>query len=185
LKPALLTRLEEVASRIAPENFGSVLDPLMLEVLRQGFAEATASEGTVWLLDAAGQNLVPGYNSGPNAEILVGKFQQPLSAGLICMVFASEQPFLENEVHLNAQQSKLADRLLRVQTYALIAVPFYFLRRCRGVLSCVQLKVPNAPGPDPPGFAPAHLTAIQRTAGVLARLVEYRLLGRIVDWSPD
>jgi hypothetical protein len=183
LKPALATRLEGVAALVSPDNFASLLDPLMHEVLRCGFTEAGASEGTVWLLDSPSLHLVPGYNSGPNADKLVGKFRQPLSAGLICMVFASEQPFLENGVHLNARQSKLADTMLQVQTFALIAVPFYFLRRCRGVVSAVQLKASKSPGPNPPGFSPCDLTAIQRAASILTRLMEYRLLSRVVDWA--
>src|SRR5689334_22294167 len=119
LKAVLAERLERVATGIQPEQFGSLLDPLARQTLERGFAEAEAHEGTVWLLDQSGEFLVPALNSGPDAARLVGQFKQPLSAGLICMVFSSEQPFLENEVWKNSKQSKLLDSLLQVQTAAM------------------------------------------------------------------
>src|SRR5262249_36878765 len=143
LRPMLAERLDRLGSSIRPEQFASLLNPLMRQVLEKGFADAGADEGTVWLLDEAGENLVPAYNNGPQASQFVGRFKQPLKAGLICMVFASEQPFMENEVWKNSRQSKLLDTQLQVRTWAMIAVPFYFLGTCRGVISCVQLKRPT------------------------------------------
>lgn len=185
LNGALTERLGRVAATVQPDNLGSLLDPLMRQVLEEGFAEARAHEGTVWLLDASEENLVPAYNTGPNAEQIVGKFRQPLSSGLICMVFATEQAFLENDVPGNTQQSKRLDEMLGWQTLALIAVPFSFLKSCRGVVSCVQLKRPGAPSPDSPGFQPAHLARVQRTATVLSRLLELRLLSDTVGWKSE
>jgi hypothetical protein len=68
-----------------------------------------------------------------------------------------------------------------VQTCAMIAVPFYFLQGCRGVISCVQLK--RAGDPEPPGFRPEHLTGVQRAAAVLSQLIDYRLLSRAIGWT--
>jgi len=183
LKPVLQERLARVGASIHIEQFGAIFDPLMRQILQQGFAEAGAHEGTVWLLDEGGEHLTPAYNSGPQADQFVGKFKQPLNAGLICMVFASEQPFLENEVWKNAQQSKLLDSMLEVQTFAMIAVPFNFLRACRGVISCVQLKHSRSREPDPAGFRPEHLASIQRAATLLSQLIESRLLSRTVGWE--
>jgi hypothetical protein len=185
LKPLLAERLERMAGCIEPQHFASLLDPLTRQTLDQGFAEAGAHEGTVWLLDGGGSHLVPAYNNGPQAAQLVCKFKQPLNTGLICMVFASEQTFLENEVWKNAAQSKLLDTKLQVQTCAMIAVPFYFLRGCRGVVSCVQLKRPGAYLPDPVGFRPEHLAGVQRAASLCSRLIELRLLSRAVGWTNE
>src|SRR5260221_4000839 len=115
LGPALAERLEKVASSIRPQQFDSLLDPLMRETIAGGFTQAGAHEGTVWLVDGARQHLVPAYNTGPRAAELVGRFEQPLSDGLISMVFGSEQPFLENEVWRNVRQSKLLDSMLEVR----------------------------------------------------------------------
>jgi len=183
LKTVLSERLERLAIGIQPEQFGSLLDPLMRQTLERGFAEAGAHEGTVWLVDQAGEFLVPAWNSGPHAARLVGKFKQPLNAGLICMVFSSEQPFLENEVWKNTRQSKLLDSMLEVQTNAMIALPFYFLRACRGVVSCVQLNNSKHGAPEPSGFRPEHLAHIQRATALLSQLVDLRLLSRTVGWS--
>jgi hypothetical protein len=100
------------------------------------------------------------------------------------MVLASEQPFLENEVHKNASQSKLLDSRLKVQTHAMIAVPFHFVHACRGVISCVQLKR-SAADADPAGFRPEHLAAVQRSSALLSQLIEYHLLSRAVGWTSE
>jgi hypothetical protein len=183
-KEVLAERLAGVARNVTPENFASLLDPLMRDLIQRGFAAAGAHEGTIWLLDASSQNLVPAYNTGPNASRIIGQFRQPLTSGLISMVLASEQPFIENEVYKNSRQSKMLDATLNTQTYALIAVPFYFLKNCHGVVSCVQLKEPGT-APDPPGFTPAHLAIVQTHIMILTRLLEYRVLSSTVDWAAD
>src|SRR5207302_2607880 len=184
LKGALSERLERMALAIGPRQFDGFLDPLMRQTLERGFLEAQADEGTVWLLDETAEHLVPAFNTGPDATRLVGTFKQPLNSGLICMVLASEQPFLENEVQKNAAQSKLLDSRLKVQTHAMIAVPFYFVHACRGVVSCVQLKR-AASDRDPPGFRPEDLVSVQRSATLLSQLIEFRLLSRAVGWISE
>lgn len=184
LQSLLAGQLEELAASIEPPQFASLLDPLMRQTLAKGFAEAGADEGTVWLVDKAGENLVPAYNTGPQAEELVGAFKQPLRAGLVCMVFASEQPFLENEVWKNSQQSRLLDQKLGLQTWAMIAVPFYFMRRCRGVVSCVQLKR-NPAEAAPAGFQPQNLKTVQQACAMLTQLIDFRLLSEAVGWGRD
>jgi len=182
---ALAGRLRQIGSSIHAAEFRALLDPLICQTLRRGFAEAGAHEGTVWLLDEAGENLEPAYNTGPGAEKFVGSFKQPLGSGLICMVFASQQPFLENEVYRNGQQSKLLDSRLQTQTHAMIAVPFHLLHDCRGVVSCVQLKSAGEAGPDPPGFKPGHLEDVQRTAAIVSQLIEFRVLSLAIGWTSE
>jgi hypothetical protein len=182
LQGALQERLGAVAKNIQPENFASLLDPLARHVFERGLAEAGAHEGTIWLLDADSKHLVPAHSTGPDADKIVGKFKQPLNAGLICMVFASEQAIVENDVYKNARQSKLLDELLQVQTYALIATPFQLLKGCRGVISCVQLKRQQTRPQELTGFDFADLTAIQRSAALLSQLIELRLLSSAIGW---
>jgi len=184
LNSALAGRLRQIGSSIHASQFRTLLDPLISQTLRRGFDEAEADEGTVWLLDETGENLEPACNTGPNAEKFVGTFRQPLGSGIICMVFASQQPFLENEVSRNAQQSKLLDSRLQMQTHSMIAVPFHFLHDCRGVISCVQLKSPGEEG-EPPGFKPSHLVEVQRAAALISQLIEFRVLSRAVGWAAE
>jgi hypothetical protein len=184
LQAGLSERLARLAASIDAEQFGALADPLMREVFQSGVAEAGAHEGTIWLVDDAGEFLVPAINTGPRAEQMVGRFRQPLNSGLICMVFASEQPFLENEVSKSPDQSKLLDSLLQVETTALIAVPFYFVRACRGVISCVQLARDGShQAGASQGFRPHHLACMQRTASILSQLIEYQLLSSAVGWK--
>ena len=170
---------------IQAEQFGDLLDPVMRRSLEQGFAQAGADEGTIWLLDQPRENLVPAYNTGPDAARFVGQFKQPLGTGLISMVFASEQPFLENEIWRNDQQSRLLDSLLEVQTCAMIAAPFYFLRRCRGVISCVQLRRADDRQSEPGGFRREHLASVQQVGALLTRLIDLLLLSRAMGWGND
>ncbi|HUC86382.1 MAG TPA: GAF domain-containing protein [Candidatus Acidoferrales bacterium] len=179
LRNELFTQLEKAGSSLRADRFGALLDPLTEAVFRQGIQHAGGAEGTIWVADEAGEFLVPAHNSGPRAQEIVGQFKQPIGSGLICLVFASEQPFLENDVARNSQQSKLLDNLLNVHTTALIAVPFYFLRQCRGVISCVQLSSSGQNG----GFHPQDLACVQQLAEVLSRLIDFQFLSTEVGWN--
>lgn len=183
LTPALVERIGRIGASLHAAEFCALMDPLLCQTLQRGFTGAGAHEGTVWLVDEPGQNLEPVYNTGPDAAKFVGCFKQPLGSGLIGMVFASQQSFLENEVGHNAKQSKLLDSRLQTQTQAMIAVPLHLLSDCRGVISCVQLKRPGTPDLRLPGFMPEHLEDIQRVASVLAQLIEFRLLSLAVGWT--
>jgi len=194
-KAELGKQLQEIAARIRADQFADLLDPVVRRTLERGFADAGADEGTIWLLDQTGKNLVPVFNTGPDADRFVGQFRQPLGTGLISMVFASEQPFLENEVGRNERQSKLLDSLLQVQTCAMVAVPFYFQRQCRGVISSVRLRrsgqrlLTSSPTGEaqtgPEGFRREHLASVQQVSALLTRLIDLQLLSRAVGWSND
>jgi hypothetical protein len=162
---------------------------MLLKLLKDTFARISADEGSIWLLDREKQNLVVAYNSGPNTEKIMG-FQQPVTKGIVSLVVASEHAFVENQVFKNAKHSPTLDRKLHKSTYAMIAVPLYFLNEVRGVISCVQLQDTEerdgklvAVGPTPPGFGPPELNAIQTIAAVVRDLIDYRLLGTAVGWN--
>jgi hypothetical protein len=183
LRPKLLDRLATLGAGIHAEEFKELLTPLMCDLFRQAVTETGAHEGTIWLVDAASENLVPAFNTGPHADRIVGQFKQPLNSGLISMVFASEQPFMENAVHDNPSRSRLLDSLLQVETTALIAVPFYFLGACRGILSCVRLNRPEDSITVGSDFGPRHLAAMQRAASLISHLIEHEQLSNVVGWK--
>ena len=62
-----------------------------------------------------------------------------MSEGIISLVVASEHAFVENQVYKNKSHSAALNKKLGKTTYAMIAVPLYFLNQVRGVISCVQL----------------------------------------------
>lgn len=171
-----MERLRRIADRLGPEGWQPLLDTLTVDLLNASFKEAGADEGTLWVPDEDVLHLVPVYNSGPHTGRVVGKFRQPLDAGLICMVFATEQPFVENDVQANARQSKLLDLALGVRTGALIAVPLHFFSACRGVISCVQLEGAADGARAKAGFAASDLARIERVSALTSRLVEWKLM---------
>ena len=178
LRPALLETVRGVAREVCGEAFFGGLDGAMRSVLVVAFGRVGADEGTVWLLDEGRTALVPRYNSGAHAERFVGRFRQELSAGMISMVAATEQPICENEVWRNARQDRRLDRELEVKTEAMLAVPFYFFSELRGVISCVQLVGGETMEMGQRGFSAEHLHELQEAAGLLSRLMEYRILAQ-------
>jgi hypothetical protein len=189
LRNALQEHLSEIARHITPENFPGVCNELIFNTLTESFRQAGAHEGSVWILDAAKENLVMAYNTGPNAAKIVG-FRQSLKKGYLSMVFANEQSFAESEIFRNARHAKELDQNLKMTTYAMIAVPFYFLKECRGVISCVQLIdvaveanqiVPT--GKKPSGFGIEALSIVQNAALLVRDLINYNLLKTTVGWN--
>ncbi len=138
LRPALQEHLSKLGAAVTPENFLSICDEMFLKLLKETFDRIGADEGSIWLLDQEKQHLVVAFNSGPNTEKIMG-FQQPVSQGIVSLVVASEHAFVENQVYKNAKHSKGLDQKLHKTTYAMIAVPLYFLNEVRGVISCEQL----------------------------------------------
>ena len=55
LKPVLSERLARIGASLHAEEFRQLLDPVMRDSLDRGFIEAGAHEGTLWLLDEAGE----------------------------------------------------------------------------------------------------------------------------------
>ena len=189
LRPVLQEHLAKIGDAISPANFLSICDEILLTLLTDTFQRVSADEGSIWLLDEGKQNLVVAYNSGPNSDKIVG-FKQPLNKGIISLVVASERAFIESNVYKNARYSAALDEKLHNTTYAMIAVPLYFLNQVRGVISCVQLfdvlmqqGEPLPVGKIPESFKPQHLVAIQRAAAVTRDLIDYRLLGTAVGWN--
>jgi hypothetical protein len=182
LAHALEERMATMASAILGEKFAGVLDPVAIRGLEHAFRLVGADEGTLWISNPEETHLVPVFNNGPHRATFVGSYRQPLTAGIISMVYGNEQAFSENEVYRNADQDKTLDQTLKVLTCGMIAVPFYFARGRRGVLSCVRLKT-DATAPDPAPFLPADLSMFQTAAAILSRQVDGWLLATAVGWG--
>jgi len=171
VRPALQEYLGRIGKGITPENFADLLDSVILGLLNDSFGRVAAHEGSIWVLDASREFLVNAYNSGPNSSKIVG-FRQPIRQGIISM-----------EVYRNENHSKLLDNQLGMVTYAMIAVPFYFLSDCRGVVSCVQLSQAKKEGgqliplePLPGGFHFESLLPIQQAASIIRDLLDLRIM---------
>jgi hypothetical protein len=176
-------RLKEMAAMIDHATYTHFQDRLMEQILREGFTRAGAAEGSVWLLDENRENLVPVFNTGPNADELVGRYRQPLKAGIVSMVAVSEQSFCENRVWENADQDKTLDEKLKVLTYAMAVVPLYYASDLRGVVSCVQLFAEGEN--EPCGFTPDSLQQLELAVEVLSKLIDHRLLRAAIGLETD
>lgn len=139
LRGAVRLRLGHAAAAITPEGFATLLPSHCKYFLHWLFRHVGADEGTIWLADAEGKNLVPAYNTGPRAKELVGVFRQPMGEGLVALVFANGQSLVENEVYKNEDHSKRVDHALGQRTEAMMIVPVQFLGDLHGVISCVVL----------------------------------------------
>lgn len=134
--------------------------PRFLELLEAAFLQVEAAEGTIWLLNETEDALLPVWNTGPNAEKLVGGHRQPLTAGLISLVCITGQAVCENEIYRNAGQDPTVDRKLNLLTCSMIAIPFVVEGRICGVVSCVKLKTADFVLSDPPPFTYEDLAAV-------------------------
>ncbi len=176
LRSNVQTRLRAAASMACNESFRSLLDPGIIGLLATTFRNVGAHEGTVWLINAQQNALVPRFNTGDRAREFVGRFHQPLTSGLVSLVFHTEQPLSENGVYQSARHDKTLDLQLGLDTCAMIAVPMIFCGELRGVLSCVQIKTAGAAEPDPPGFTEENQREVLQIAGAIGRLIEGKLL---------
>ncbi|MFT5470904.1 MAG: hypothetical protein ACI8UO_006036 [Verrucomicrobiales bacterium] len=158
-------------------------DPLVRHFLDLGLRATSANEGTLWLVNDEETRLIPVLNTGPNAAEILARHQQPLDEGLIGMVFVNGQSLLENDVHLNENQSKRLDRMLGLRTRSLIAAPYHLFDRRVGVFSFVQLEDPKQEGGEF-GLNPGHLEEAENLASLIARLMERALLRRALGWEP-
>jgi hypothetical protein len=183
LKEFVMEKMESSARSLAGERFQPFADAAMRDLLFGGIVRAGGQEATIWLVDAAGESLVASLTIGPHAASLSGNFAQPLSSGMISLVFASEQAICENEVFENREHDKTLDKALGVKTEAMVAVPLHFVKKIRGVISVVQFKSrEDQPETSFVGFNAEALPVLQSIASILSRLVEHRLLATVVGW---
>ena len=177
-------QLEDLVAVISPDQIRDLVDPLLADILARIFLEARADEGTLWLIDHSRNELSPIWNNGPNAARFAGHITQSLGSGLISMVATTEQPFLENQVRKNLHQDRTIDETLGLRTESLIAVPLHFLRRCRGVLSCVQLgDRTSRKRCAARGFSIADLEVVQHGSALVTCLFEHRLFSQVLGWK--
>lgn len=174
---ALEQSLNRHARELTPEDFTGLIGAPGLSILRSAMDALGADSLSIWLADHGETHLVVTHTE-PDPEFL--GWQQSLDEGLIALVYASEQCLCENQVYLNANHSKKADKALGQVTCAMIATPFYLAGNLRGVISCVQLK-DSEEAPDPPGFSARNMNRVRRLSTVIERLVNYRMLTSLLD----
>lgn len=155
-----------------PMGIAQLIDETSISLLEAAYSKVGGCEGTVWLADREEQHLVAVANSGADAASLVG-FRQPVGSGIISMVYAQQQPYCENDIQASDGHDDTLDRKIAKHTAAMIAVPFYFSYKLRGVLSCVQLEESDN---LQEGFSSSHVESLVRISNIVERLIDERLL---------
>lgn len=170
-------RVRITADVLHDRGVNGFFDATMREVLVSTFDEVGADEGTLWLADAEQESLRPVFNSGPHAEEIVERHRQPLNSGLVSMVYATEELFCEEQIYQNEEQSKKLDKKLGMLTCSMIASPFYFGGRIRGVISAVKLKSRELrEQPDPEPFGRKEVRRLSLTSKILETFFDEKLL---------
>ena len=177
----LIEHLESWISTGTPTDLIGLFDEVAISLLREAFAHVGGCEGTVWLADSEEKYLIASYNSGDDADSLIG-FEQPIGSGIISMVFSQQQPYCENDIQASNGHDDTLDRKMSKHTTALLAVPLYFAFGLRGVISCAQLEeVENGVGQN--GFSSADIEALALVSNVVERLVNETLLSSALGLS--
>lgn len=170
-------RLRITADVLHDRGVKGFFDATMREILATSFSEVGADEGTLWLADSGQESLRPVFNSGPLAEEIVGQHIQPLNSGLVSMVYATEELFCEEQIYQNEEQSKKLDNKLGMLTCSMIAAPFYFGSRIRGVISAVKLKSRDLHDePDPEPFGRKEVRRLSLTSKILETFFDEKLI---------
>ncbi|MDF1860871.1 MAG: GAF domain-containing protein [Verrucomicrobiales bacterium] len=164
-----------------PADLIGLFDSVSISLLKEAFSHVGGCEGTIWLADLKKESLVVVYNSGDQAETLIG-FEQPVGSGIVSMVFSQQQPYCENNIKGSSGHDDTLDRKIAKHTTAMIAVPFYFAFGLRGVISCVQLEEMTAEG-DRDGFSSGDVEILARVSNVMERLANESILSSALGLS--
>jgi hypothetical protein len=135
-----------------------------------------ADDGALWLVDDVKRELRPCFSIGQHSKILLNEIRQPLTSGLISMVFFTEDSICEAEVGRRSEYCPDVDARLGMKTKAMIAIPVFFAQRCRGVFSAVLFdKADETTRKN--AFLPADFETLSQAATLWSELMESQLAG--------
>ena len=146
------------------------------DLLRDAVKSVEADDGALWLVDDVARELRPRFSIGEHSNVLLNEIRQPLSSGLISMVFFTENSICEAEVGRRSESCPEVDSRLGLKTKAMIAIPVFFAQRCRGVFSAVLfdkaggIRRKNA-------FLPADFEALSQAAALWSELMDSQIAG--------
>jgi hypothetical protein len=146
------------------------------DLLRDAVKSVDADDGALWLVDDVARELRPRFSIGEHSDILLNEIRQPLSSGLISMVFFTENSICEAEVGRRSEYCPDVDSRLGSKTKAMIAIPVFFAQRCRGVFSAVLFEQPGETTRKN-AFLPADFETLSQAASLWSELMDSQLAG--------
>ncbi|MBK1831530.1 GAF domain-containing protein [Verrucomicrobiaceae bacterium R5-34] len=156
-----------------PPEIDDATSALLTEVLQRCCGVVHCSDCALWL--AGNDHLHPLLGHGPHSSRFIGDYRHPLSEGLISMVFASGQPFCENNIQANPQHSSRLDQQLGIQTDAMIVVPVISAGEMAGVITCVHTSQIDSPAENSQAFTSADMDELEFCAALVGRVLETRV----------
>ena len=146
------------------------------DLLRDAVIATGADEGALWLVDDVKRELRPCFSIGEHYEIFLKEIRQPLTSGLISMVFFTEDSICEAEVGRRSEYCPDVDSRLGAKTKAMIAIPVFFAQRCRGVFSAVLFEVsPQVTHKE--AFLHSDFETLSQAATLWGELMDSQLAG--------
>lgn len=136
----LIEQLSDWARSAAPADVELLLNDTVRFTCATFFEKIGACEGSLWWRYENRDFLEICYNSGPQADQLVGLVQQPLDEGIVSMVYHTGEAVYTNQVDSNPDHSKQVDLQLKQTTQAMLGVPLYLGEETVGVVSAVILE---------------------------------------------
>ncbi|BDS06411.1 hypothetical protein NT6N_14510 [Oceaniferula spumae] len=153
-----------------PPEIDDATSSLLLEVLRRCCGVVHCTDSALWLADT--DHLHPVIGFGPHSETFIGSYSHPLEEGLMSMVYASGQPFCENNIQSNPQHSSRLDQQLSIQTDAMMVVPVVSKGELAGVITCVHTSAVGASTNEARVFSSQDMSELEFTAAVAGRILE-------------
>jgi len=150
------------------------------DLLRDAVIAADADQGVLWLVDDLKRDLRPCFSIGENSELFLREIRQPLSSGLISMVFFTEDSICEAEVGRRSEYCPDVDSRLGAKTKAMIAIPVFFAQRCRGVFSAVLFDV-NPKKSHKETFLHSDFDTLSQAAALWGELMDSQLAGFVMQ----
>jgi hypothetical protein len=176
MAPILAERLEAACRKITAENFGSLVDSVMVRMLNDALIFLHAQVLIISMLDPAKEYLIAAYVGGAARKTKVGT-RRKVYDGLRGLVFANEQTFCQNHFTQSPFFDPGVDAEPPIPTNVL-AAPLGIGCEVRGVITIIKTKSATD-APDPADFGPDDVARIDLLAATLGSLIEHRLLGMI------
>lgn len=169
-------RLRECLRRslatLRPEEVGGLMDDPVHAYFQSVMDRVGADGGTLWLASAGEAVLTAVFN--PRQPEMNGR-RQPLSSGLISLVFVTGEAVNISRVATDSRHSPLIDLAVGRATEAMMAVPFQPDGQLRGVLTAVRFQFTDG------GFSPQALAWLEEGSALLGELLRSRLAARILE----
>lgn len=172
--------MDDQASAICRGEWAGWPSSGALNLLRDAVRAAGADEGVLWLVDDLRGELRPCFSIGSHSEIFLSEIRQPLSSGLISMVFFTENAICESEVGRHAEYCPDVDLRIGTKTKAMVAIPVFFAQRCRGVFSAVLFDSSNGDAKRD-AFAHGDFEILSKAAAIWSELMDSQLAGGVLQ----